>query len=210
MRNLILLACLILMACASNSYGLREGHDYGYMEDSRSVWVRGPWEVIRPSRDIDEVIDQLCPAIMRLPVARMGDFGQEYCGVIYPIEDGLYYASAPSPLKRVDLVGDSKHKSCFVPYAVRDFRSPRPRPAADFHSHPWSNSPMSNEDRRKGRQRYHMRIQFDANCRVQKLLPHVDENQPDEVHERRSGGWTLVGYILPEDKKSGMVTLVRD
>jgi hypothetical protein len=47
------------------------------------VWVgTRPWEAIQPSSDVDEVIDQLCPAIMRLPDAKDGDYGREYCGLM--------------------------------------------------------------------------------------------------------------------------------
>jgi hypothetical protein len=35
---------------------VHEGTDYG--RDERGVWVRGPWDLIRPSANIDDVIDQ--------------------------------------------------------------------------------------------------------------------------------------------------------
>ena len=61
------------------------------------VHVRGPWGAVTPSSNVDEVIDQLCPAVMELPRARDRDHGQEYCGAIYSLGDGDYYASMPSP-----------------------------------------------------------------------------------------------------------------
>jgi hypothetical protein len=113
---------LCLLGCASGPRHAGAPEDYGFVEDSQIVWVRGPWEVIRPSEDVDEVIDQLCPAVMALPGARLGAYGQEYCGVIYSFEDGLYYASVPSTLKKAELVGPSNWKSCFSPAVVKDSR----------------------------------------------------------------------------------------
>ena len=54
---------------------VREGTDYG--RDERGVWVRGPWELITPAADIDDVVDRLCPAVMQLPDARGHDDGVE-------------------------------------------------------------------------------------------------------------------------------------
>lgn len=94
---------------------VREGTDYG--RERRGVWVRGPWESITPSADIDEVIDQLCPAVMQLPDARGHDDGVEYCGLIYTGEDGKIHASAPSRLKAKDLpkLFQSNVKTCSMP-----------------------------------------------------------------------------------------------
>lgn len=198
---------LCLLGCAS---GPRAGQteDYGFLEDSEIVWVRGPWEDIRPSGNVDEVIDQLCPTVMALPRARLGEYGQEYCGVIYSFEDGLYYASMPSPLTRAALVGPSRRKSCFSPAVVKDSRG-QLESLADFHSHPWPSSPLSEPDRRGRNQRYRVRIQFDTACRIQKLVPYVSEARPGEVYERQSGSWKLIGYIQPEDKDSGFITPVQ-
>src|ERR1043165_8528599 len=75
------LVSLALCSCAAQSaIRLRQGEDYG--EEGGRVWVRGPWESIQPSRDIDTVIDQLCPAVMKLDRARDGDEGLEYCGLL--------------------------------------------------------------------------------------------------------------------------------
>ncbi|MFP2957461.1 hypothetical protein ACLEPN_06420 [Myxococcus sp. 1LA] len=68
-----------------------------YWRSGLHVHVRGPWEAITPSTDVDEVIDQLCPAVMELPRATDRDYGQESCGAIYSLGDGTYYASMPSP-----------------------------------------------------------------------------------------------------------------
>ncbi|ATB39903.1 hypothetical protein CYFUS_005351 [Cystobacter fuscus] len=198
---------LYLLGCSSGPRaGQTEG--YGFLGDSEIVWVRGPWDDIRPSGNVDEVIDQLCPAVMALPRAQQGEYGQEYCGVIYSFEDGLYYASMPSPLTRVALVGPSRRKSCFSPSVVKDSRG-QLEPLADFHSHPWSSSPLSEPDRRGRNQRYRVRIQFDTTCRIQKLVPYVREARPGEVYERQSGSWKLIGYIQPEDKDSGFITSVQ-
>lgn len=195
---------LCLLGCVS-SPRTGQTEDYGFMGDSEIVWVRGPWVAIQPSGNVDEVIDQLCPAVMALPRARLGEYGQEYCGVIYSFEDGLYYASMPSPLTRAALVGPSKRKSCFSPAVVKDPRG-QLEPLADFHSHPWPSSPLSEPDRRGRNQRYRVRIQFDTACRIQKLVPHVREARPGEVYERQAGRWKLIGYIQPEDKDSGLIT----
>lgn len=199
---------LTLLGCASGPRRAGETEDYGFVEGTELVWVRGPWAAIRPEGNVDEVIDQLCPAVMELPRARLGDYGQEYCGVIYSFEDGLYYASVPSPLTATALVGPSNRKSCFSPAVVKDSRG-RLEPLADFHSHPWQNSSLSESDRRRQNQRYSVRIQFDTACRVQKLVPHIQEARPGEVYERREGRWNLIGYIQPEDKDSGLITPVR-
>jgi len=66
-RLTIPLAAGFACAFATDGVRLEEGVDYG--GDNRSVWVRGPWEMVTPSADIDDVIDQLCPAVMRLPDA---------------------------------------------------------------------------------------------------------------------------------------------
>ncbi|MBN1203345.1 MAG: hypothetical protein JXB05_00285 [Myxococcaceae bacterium] len=203
------LTCLALLGCASSARQ-GEGTDYGFEGNPDRVWVKGPWEAINPSHDIDAVIDQLCPAVMGLPRARERDFGQEYCGVIYKLlSEDKYYASKPSPLGRAILSGDSKRKTCLIPRRVRDSRGAL-RPDADFHGHPWFPSGMSREDRMGQNQWYMFRIQFDTACRVQKLVPHVDSDRPAELYERQGQSWRLVGHILPEDKGLGYVTTVHD
>lgn len=121
---------LCLLGCASNPRRAGQTEDYGFVEGSEIVWVRGPWKDIRPSGNVDEVIDQLCPAVMALPRARLGEYGQEYCGVIYSFEDGLFYASMPSPLTKAALVGPNKRQSCFSPAVVKDTRHGLPHPEA--------------------------------------------------------------------------------
>ncbi len=90
--------------------------------DGGWVWVLGPWKGIYPSKDVDEVIDQLCPAVMKLPNAQRGAYGQEYCGAIYSLGDGTYYASHPSPLSRYVVGSPVKDKSCNPPRSVNDPR----------------------------------------------------------------------------------------
>jgi hypothetical protein len=70
------LTCSCLLACASGPHTAGNPEAYGWRDDGR-VWVRGPWEQIRPAKDVDEVIDQLCPAVMQLPRAQRGEYGQE-------------------------------------------------------------------------------------------------------------------------------------
>ncbi|RKH16658.1 hypothetical protein D7X74_14860 [Corallococcus sp. CA047B] len=180
---------------------------YGFR--GNQVWVDGPWADIEPSLNIDDVIDQLCPAIMKLPRATWRDHGQEYCGVIYSLEDGMFYASQPSPLAPTVLVGPSKRKRCQPPLHVMDDRG-RPMPWADYHSHPWAPSELSQDDRRSSLQLYDIRIQFDTACTVMKLVPHRHEDRPGEVFVRRGRTWVLTGYIQPEDKPSGRVTSVNE
>lgn len=43
------------------------------------------------------------------------DYGQEYCGAIYSLGDGIYHASMPSPLGEPVPVGPSKRKKCIPP-----------------------------------------------------------------------------------------------
>lgn len=196
-----------LLACAGVSSHPAEGEDYGITDGL--VWVRGPWSAIEPSSNVDDVIDQLCPAVMKLPRARDRAYGQEYCGVIYSLGEGTYYSSLPSPLGRTEPVGPTWRKSCFVP---RDVRDPRGRESviADFHSHPWFPSAMSQRDLSEASQRWFIRVQFDTDCHLQKLIPYLSENRPGEVYERRSQSWKLVGYIKLEDKPYGIITPVRD
>lgn len=201
--------CALLSGCAGGSTQ-QGGSDYGFVDaTSRRVWARGPWERVQPSHDIDDVIDQLCPAIMTLPAATLGDYGLEYCGVIYSLGQGVYYASNPSPLAARVQVGTSRRKSCRPPMEVRD---PRGRASifADFHSHPWFPSSLSEEDRKSDTQWYSIRIQFDTHCIIHKLVPHADDDLPGEIYVREGRRWRRVGSILPEDKATGRITAVEE
>jgi hypothetical protein len=164
------------------------------------VWVRGPWESIQPARDVDAVIDQLCPAVMKLDRAREGDDGLEYCGLLYQLPDGQVYATVPSPLSRHP--GQRRDKSCRVPFFIHDRRG-APAPVADYHNHPWPLSPLSLGDRAAATQRYSIRIQFDTTCHVLKLVPHAGEPVPGEIYERVAGAWKLVAIIPTDLKGSG-------
>lgn len=204
----LILAWAGLLACVSGPQSA-DNTDYGFDDaPAKTVWARGPWDAIKPSRDIDEVIDQLCPAVMSLPRARGGDYGQEYCGVIYQLlSEKQYYASSPSPLTNPTLSAVGKIKTCLVPARVKDARGMLQR-EGDYHGHPWPTA-MSARDRMRENQWYMFRIQFDTQCRVQKLIPHLaGDNLPGELYERHGKGWKLVGYILPEDKDSGRVTAI--
>jgi hypothetical protein len=173
------------------------------------VWVRGPWDAITPSTNMDDVIDQLCPAVMALPGAGDGDYGREYCGVIYTLGDGTHYSSFPSPLGPTVLTGVAKRKQCHIPTVVKDQRG-SPDREADFHGHPWGPSPMSDKDRRADTQIYFVRIQFDSRCQLMKLIPHAKDERPGELFVREDKEWRLVGRILPEDKATGTVTPVKE
>lgn len=199
----------LLIACAAHhSHFDEDTANYGFIQGSRgNIWVRGPWPEIKPSTDVDEVIDQLCPAILKLPRAQAKDYGQEYCGAIYSLADGIYYASMPSPLSKLEPVGPSKYKSCKPPLEVKDARG-RASPIADFHSHPWAPSPMTRVDTAARTQVWLIRIQFDARCHTQKLIPYRYEDRPGEVYERLGTSWKLIGYIHPEDKASGRITYI--
>jgi len=185
----------------------RPDHDFGL--ENGKVWVRGPWNEIQPSKDVDEVIDQLCPAIMKLPLAQWREYGQEYCGLIYSLGEGIYYASSPSNLSQMETRGARKRKTCYVPRHVKDARG-LPSILADYHGHPWAFSPMSEEDRQIENHRWLIRIQFDTTCHIQKLIPNAHSPQPGELYERRGKNWKLIGYILPEDKISGRVTAIEE
>lgn len=206
-----LLLCLGMSGWAGGTGRLGVTDDYGYVSDTNAVWVRGPWDAFRPSMNLDEVIDQLCPAIMELPGARLKAYGQEYCGAIYSLGDGVYYSSVPSPLGELAprSAVATKRKTCYPPRVVRDARG-RTSPIADFHSHPWAPSPMSPLDRQSRTQLWLIRIQFDTACHIQKLVPSVSENRPGELYERQGSRWKLIGYIRPEDKASGRITPVED
>lgn len=204
LRGLLLLGWV--SACSSGDWYTRKGEGTLYGRRSGDVWVRGPWEEIQSSRDVDVVIDQLCPAIMKLPRASAGAYGQEYCGAIYSL-DGTYYASHGSPLGKRVLMSPEPRKQCHVPRYVVDERG-RTSILADYHSHPWQPSPMSDRDLWSHSQRWLLRIQFDTACRVMKLIPYAGESRPGEVYAREARRWRLVGRILPEDKPFGIVTAV--
>jgi hypothetical protein len=194
-------------ACAGSSYQ-RTGDGTYFGRKNGDVWVLGPWPAIRSSLEVDEVVDQLCPAIMELEGARAKNFGQEYCGAIYSLRDGTYYASYPSPLGRTTILFEDKRKSCHAPRYVKDSRG-YASVLSDYHSHPWFPSPMSPEDRSTKHQRWSIRVQFDAGCRVMKLIPYAeDPNRPGEVYLRRGKTWVLIGRVMPEDKPYGYITPV--
>jgi hypothetical protein len=205
----VLLLMLSLLSCASGPKPTGDSVVTNYGRENGGVWVRGPWDVITPSTNMDDVIDQLCPAVMALPGAGDGNYGREYCGVIYTLGDGTYYASFPSPLGPTVLVGASTRKQCHIPAVVKDQRG-TPHPEADFHGHPWGPSPMSDKDRRTDTQIYFVRIQFDSRCQLMKLIPHAKDERPGELFVREGKEWRLVGRILPEDKATGTVTSVKE
>jgi hypothetical protein len=203
------LACWGMLGCAGGPQSVGDGATYG--RENGRVWVSGPWETIKPSIDVDEVIDQLCPAILNLPFARDEDYGREYCGIIYSMDEGTYYASHPSSLSDTRAGRVSPKKNCLVPRIVRDARG-ESAPLADYHSHPWSPSPItkSTADLLSRTQLYSIRIQFDSGCKLQKLIPYVTEDRPGELYERRGKSWKLIGLIKPEHKATGFITLVND
>lgn len=210
MRPLVvLLLTSSLLSCASGPTPAGDSVVTNYGRENGRVWVRGPWDAITPSTNMDDVIDQLCPAVMALPGAGDGDYGREYCGVIYTLGDGTYYSSFPSPLGPTVLAGPSRRKQCHIPASVKDPRG-APDPEADFHGHPWGPSPMSDKDRRSDTQIYFVRIQFDSRCQLMKLIPHTKDERPGELFVREGKEWRLVGRILPEDKATGTVTLVKE
>jgi hypothetical protein len=204
-RILLMWGCCGVLGCASGPEAATYGRENG------RAWVSGPWEAVKPSSDVDEVIDQLCPAVMKLPLAQEEDHGREYCGVIYTVGDGIFYASYPSFLGDTRAGRVSPSKTCYIPRTVRDTRG-QSVPLGDYHSHPWSPSPMTKSvrDRVSATQIYSFRIQFDNACHLQKLVPHLDENRPGELYERRGKHWKLIGFIKPEDKDSGFITLINE
>lgn len=183
---------------------VREGTDYG--RDDRGVWVRGPWELITPSADIDDVIDQLCPAVMQMPDARGHDDGVEYCGLLYIGADGQYHASAPSRLGGKAPTGAAENsKTCRIPLRVNDASGVR-AVEADFHSHPWPDSPLTaGFDTSSRNQRYSIRIQFDTSCHVLKFVPHLHEPVPAEVFQRTGRAWQLLRVVPVYDKAKGKI-----
>jgi proteasome lid subunit RPN8/RPN11 len=207
MRQLAAAAVISFAAvsCATSSSAHGPGEHYGFIKNSKQVWVLGPWEAITPSRQADDVIDQLCPSVIELPHAKELDYGLEYCGAIYSLGDGIYYASYASPLAKTAPVGPSKRKHCIPPREVRDVRG-RTMILADYHSHPWSPSSLSEEDRWAENQLWLFRIQFDKACHLQKLIPHLGSDQPGEVYERQGKAWKLIGHIAPADKLRGALT----
>jgi hypothetical protein len=205
MRGFMAMVGTSLSACATAPVPVQDSI-YGLRQDG-GVWVEGPWEAIQPSSDVDEVIDQLCPAVLQLPRATAGDYGQEYCGDIYLMSDGKYYASHAAPFGKTLAVGPSRKKTCRVPIEVRDARG-APDIRADFHLHPWNGSPLSPGDLLSKNQLFSVRVQFDTGCRVLKYVPFEKENRPGELYERRGKSWRLVGIVRPENKETGKVTEV--
>lgn len=208
------LVALMLLGCSSTPNKTQGTVHHGYIDSSSNyVWARGSWPDVTPSRNVDEVIDRLCPAIMKLDGATWKDHGKEYCGVIYTLGDGLYRVTYPSPLGRWELtMGQRKKKSCYPVRKVVDPNAEVISILADYHSHPWYPSPLSPEDLMGKNQLYYIKIQFDSECHIMKLVPHMgNQDKPGEVYERRRGQWVQVGLIKPENKTRGLVApLVMD
>jgi hypothetical protein len=202
-RPWMVMIAAALLACATAPGPIQDAR-YG-MKDDGAVWVRGPWDAILPASDVDDVIDQLCPAVMQLPRATARDYGQEYCGLLYRMPDGQYYSSHAAPFGKTLLLGPSRKKTCRVPIEVRDGRG-SPDIRADFHMHPWNGSPMSPDDLLSKNQLFSIRIQFDVGCRVLKYIPFKGEERPGELYERQGKKWILRGLVKPEDKATGKVT----
>ncbi|RKH78454.1 hypothetical protein D7Y21_35695 [Corallococcus sp. AB045] len=202
-----LVALTLLAACSGYSY-LRDGYGTYFGIEARdgreTPWVRGPWPVIDSSVEADAIIDQLCAPLMELPAAAppRGEYGQEYCGVIYSYE-GRYYASWPAALETRRLSAEnSDFKDCRVPKRVVDERG-RTAILADYHTHPWRYSPLSIQDRWKSRQRYSFRVQMDATCSVQMYIPYLEQERPGEVYMREGRRWVLIGRVM--DKVNGII-----
>ncbi len=213
MRTLRRWALLTLLAgCSSNQRHAQETEFYGFISaDSDSVWARGPWSRVQSSSDADEVIDQLCPAIMQLDRATARNFGQEYCGIIYSRGDGIYRVSHPSPLGEPQLRGEATQKSCFPVRRVVDPEAKVTPILADFHSHPWFPSPLSQQDKMSANQLCFLKVQFDSACHVQKSVPYLgNKDKPGEVYSRRGKRWVLIGIIKPNNKAAGVVTPVSE
>jgi hypothetical protein len=200
---MLIVGASMLLGCATAPGPIQDSH-YGLGKDG-AAWVRGPWGAIQPSADVDAVIDQLCPAVAQLPLATAREHGQEYCGLLYLMPDGLYYASYAAPLGKTLFLGPTLKKTCRVPASVQDDRG-SPDIRADFHIHPWNGSPMSPDDLLSKNQLYSIRIQFDAGCRILKYMPYMGEERPGELYERRGTQWALVGIVKPENKADGKVT----
>jgi proteasome lid subunit RPN8/RPN11 len=149
---------------------------------------------------------------MELPRARDKNYGLEYCGAIYSFGDGTYYASKPSPLTEPTLNYQSTKKSCGAPREVKDARSMGLPPPiiADYHSHPWAPSEMSEQDRKGKNHLWSIRIQFDTACHIQKLIPYAYDNRPGELYERRGKTWKLIAIIQIEDKDTGKLSRVSE
>ena len=205
-RRIVVLSLVCWLGGCSGSPPTAAGVETHGLSDGR-VWVRGPWPAIKPSRDVDDVIDQLCAAVMPLPNATARNYGQEYCGLLYTTGDDFFYASYPSSLSPPGQTEPANAKTCIIPWRVVDTRG-RVVVIIDYHSHPWAASRMSQEDREAHRQRYSIRIQFDTICHVMKLIPYLGENRPGEVYERQGKTWKLVGIIKPEHKDRGIMTAV--
>jgi hypothetical protein len=203
LRPVMWMLAAVPLACASAPELIQDSR-YGMREDG-AVWVSGPWDAIRPSSEVDEVIDQICPAVTQLPRATARDYGQEYCGLLYMLPDGQYYASQAAPFGKTLSLGPARKKTCRVPVEVRDGRG-SPDIRADFHIHPWNGSAISPDDLLSKNQLYSVRIQFDAGCRVFKYIPFLGQKRPGELYERRAKQWLLVGHVKAENKATGKVT----
>ncbi|MBU8897911.1 hypothetical protein DRW03_28580 [Corallococcus sp. H22C18031201] len=169
--------------------------------------MRGPWPAIHSSLKADDIIDQLCAPLMEMPAAApaRGEYGQEYCGVIYS-QEGAYYASWPAAIESLRVSQENKDfKDCRLPYRVVDERG-RTAILADYHTHPWRYSRMSLQDRWQSHQRYSFRIQMDPTCTVQMYIPHIGESRPGEVYVRQGHRWQLIGQV--KDKMNGVILSV--
>lgn len=63
-QGLLALACWGMLGCAGGPPSVGDGATYG--RENGRVWVSGPWEAIKPSTDVDEVIGNCMSAEERV------------------------------------------------------------------------------------------------------------------------------------------------
>lgn len=139
-----ILLLLFMTACAAQPASTHQ-------DKAGRLHVKGPMKSVGPFTSIDEVEEALCPIIMKMPGAKNGDEGIEYCGLIYRSPSGWHSTElAYVPLQRK---GDVRR--CRLPDVIDDAQFPTGLVVTigDFHSHPWPDTEFSEARLVQGRLR---------------------------------------------------------
>lgn len=201
---------MLVVGCAENSSVVR--NEYG------GLVVEGP--LAGPYASPDEVVDAL-PLILEQPGATNGNYGVEYCAIIYRLPGGKQWY-----LSKLSSVVDVRHqvegkKSCEPVDEVRDpaaktvrIRRASNLVAGDAHNHPWlkATSGFSDEDLKDTNKRHWWITVEGELTHIIRLLILADGRRYKYVLKTRivfkwdpgRRTWNRIGVVRDE---SGFVTL---
>ncbi len=208
------IAALFITACTAQPV-------YTHLDAERRLHVQGPMKGVGPYASIDEVEEALCPIIMKMPGARNGNEGIEYCGLIYHTPRGWQSTElAYLPFQRP---GDVRR--CRLPDVIDDAQSPMALivTVGDFHSHPWPHTEFSEARLIQGRLRgdlapipgrptqlsvagetvAYRRVMFSTLCDHYRYFP---ASQEIFKHDHESNQWEKIAdVIITTDKATGKI-----